>query len=880
MIRKTFFRAALLGAASLFAAATPLAAQSFLPGNFDADIPDLTTVIGHAPGEEITAPADVVTYIEALQAAAPDRVRLVKYAESWEGRPLYYMVIASPANMARIDAIKGDMAELAGGASPAAASAIIERTVPVTWLSYGVHGDEISSTDAALALAYHLLAAEGDATVDQILANSVVIIDPSQNPDGRNRFVQSFEAARGMIPQADPASAEHDQPWPGGRFNHYLFDLNRDWFALTQPETRGKVAAVRDWQPVVFVDAHEMGGDSTYFMPPVANPINPQITAGQIAAQDLLGRNNAAALDAIGQPYYTREVFDAFYPGYGDSWPMLNGAIGMTFEQASARGLVYERRDGTLLTYAQGVRNHFTTTLATAATVAANARRFLTDYADYRRSAATGDAGRGSYVIDLATRRWNAEQLGRRLAYQGATVRQSGPATVCGKYYPQGYLAVSREQGTGRLVRTLLDRQTDLPAFFVAEQEDRRSRDLPHELYDSTAWSLGLMSGVEVNLCAGQVGGAVLAADAALPDRTEAPGAFGLVVPWTDSGQAKLVAEALRAGMTGRASAKDFTVAGRAFPRGSVVFTAAANPGNLARLNDLARTIGAQTSALDNGWVDDGPNLGSDEVALLAAPRIAMLWDDGVSPLSAGALRYVIEQRLGLPVAPIRTGSVAGANLGDYDVLIVPDGNPGGALGAGGRAALGAFAESGGVLVAIGRSILTLNAGDEPLLATRPEGSVEAADIKQKPATSGPLAPGTAIADLAEYRSAIGNPDAAPDSLPGALLNTVIDPDTILSAGYTAGPVVNADGSLIFTPLGRDTGTNAVRFAAAGDLLASGYIWNENRRQMAFKPYLMSQEHGSGLVVGFAQDPSTRGYLDGLDLLIANAVLQAPARYR
>ncbi|OYX64997.1 MAG: carboxypeptidase [Sphingomonadales bacterium 32-64-17] len=880
MIRHTIVRAALLGAASLLASA-PLAAQSILPGTFDPAIPELQQVIGHAPGEEISAPADVLTYMEALAAAAPDRVRLVEYAESWEGRPLIYAIIASPENMARIDAIKADMGELSRGLAPADASAIIERTVPVTWLSYGVHGDEISSSDAALALTYHLLASEGDATVDTILANSVVIIDPSQNPDGRNRFVQSTLAARGLVSQADPDTAEHDQPWPGGRVNHYLFDLNRDWFALTQPETRGKVAAVRDWQPVVFVDAHEMGGDSTYFMPPVANPINPNITQSQIAAQELLGRNNAAALDAIGQPYYTREVFDAFYPGYGDSWPMMNGAIGMTFEQASARGLAYERPDGSVLTYRDGVRNHFTTTLATAYTVATNARRFLTDYADYRRSAATGEAGRGSYLIDLASRRWNAEQLGRRLALQGIAVRQvGGPASACGKSYPQGYLAVPREQGTGRLVRSLLDEQTDLPAFFVDEQEDRRSRDLPHELYDSTAWSLGLMSGVDVTLCGTAGGGTALAADAPLPDRTEAPGAFGLVVPWNDSGQVRLVAEALRAGLTGRSSAEAFTTGDRSYPRGSVVFTAAANAGRLDELNALARSIGAETHAMASGWVEDGPNLGSDSVAVLAAPSIAMLWDDGVSPLSAGALRYVIEQRLGMPVAPIRTGKISEADLGRYDVLLVPDGNPARALGASGVAALASFAEDGGVLVAIGRSITALNRGEEALLATRPETSAATRNAKEKPSDDGPVTQGTEIATLADYRHLIGNPEAMPDVLPGALLNTVIEPDTILSAGYEAGPVVNADGNLIFSPLARGTGTNAVRYAAPDDLLASGFIWGENRRQMAFKPYLMSQEHGDGLVVGFAQDPSTRGYLDGLDLLIANAVLQAPARYR
>ena len=249
-------------------------AQSLLEGEFDPAIPTLEEVAGHGWGEQITAPHRILDYFEALEQAAPDRFRLVQYATSWEGRPLVYAVVTSAANMARIEEIKADLQALAAGSAPS------PDALPVTWLSYGVHGDEISSSDAALALAYHLLASERDEAVDTILSNSVVIIDPSQNPDGRARFVSKYYEQLGIAPFADRHTAGHDQPWPGGRYNHYLFDLNRDWFALTQPETIGKVAAIREWQPVVVVDAHEMGGDETYFFPPSADPFNPHITAG------------------------------------------------------------------------------------------------------------------------------------------------------------------------------------------------------------------------------------------------------------------------------------------------------------------------------------------------------------------------------------------------------------------------------------------------------------------------------------------------------------------------------------------------------------------------------------------------------------------------
>ncbi|MEL1250734.1 M14 family metallopeptidase [Aurantiacibacter gilvus] len=854
----------------VLALTAPAQAQSFIDGTFDPAIPTLEEAVGHPTGAQISRPEQVIAYMQALAEAAPERVRLVEYAQSWEGRPLVYAVISSAANMARIEAVQADMQRIAAGGAPAADS------LPVTWLSYGVHGDEISSSDAALALAYHLLAAQGDELVDTILGNSVVIIDPMQNPDGRARFTNSYYAQLGIAPSGDRYTAGHDQPWPGGRYNHYLFDMNRDWFALTQPETQGKVAAVRDWQPVVYVDAHEMGGDSTYFFPPSADPFNPYITPDQQAKQHVLGRNIGAWLDRLGQPYFTREVFDAFYPGYGDTWPTLNGSIAMTFEQSSSRGLVWDRSNGEVLTYADTVRNHFVSTLATAETVARNADMFLNDYAAYRRTAAQGDAGSGWFVIDLADRRWNAEQLARRLAHQGARVgRVDGPVSACGRSYPRGYLSVSMRQPTARLIRSLLDRDVELPADFIDSQEERRASDLPHEIYDTTAWSVGLMSGLDVAECANAAQGTLIAADEPVPSLASADGAFGVAVPWTDSGQVQLVVEALKRGLVGRATDTAFTVDGRTFPRGTVVFSHGDNPDMDNALTTLAAAIGAETAPLDSGWVEDGPNLGSESFVRLAAPRIAMVWEDGVSPLSAGATRYVIEQRFGLPVAPIRSGTVARAQLDDWDVIVVPDVYT---LPSSARSALVTYVRGGGVLVAYGDALASFASGDDALFSTSRE-TVLGGDPDEEEA--GDTVAGTAIESESEYREAIVDPSRRPDTLPGALLNTVVDGESFLAAGYDGNPpTVFADGSLILTPLNLTNGTNVVRYAGPDELVASGYVWDENRRQMAYKPYMIAEQTGRGLAIGFVHDPTVRGYLDGLDLLLANAVIIAPARVR
>jgi len=875
-MRKTLWGRCLITLAALWGTGQPGQAQSYIEGTFDPAVPTLTATVGHAPGSRITSPDQAYTYLRALAEAAPDRARLVQYATSWEGRPLYYLILTAPANMARLEAIRADMATIAAGRAGNGSA------LPVTWLAYGVHGNEISSTDAALMTAYHLLAAQGDARASKIMAETIVVLDPMQNPDGRARFVNNFLASTGIAPAADRQAAEHDEPWPSGRVNHYMFDLNRDWFTLSQPETRGKVAAIRQWNPVVVVDLHEMGGDESYFFSPAAQPFNPNLSAAQVRAYELIGRYNAAAFDARGEPYFTREVYDLFYPGYGDTWNAHQGAIGSTYEQGSARGLVFARRDGTELTYADGVRNHFSTSLATAAAVADNPARFLSDFAAYRSGNASGAAGRGSYVIDLDKRRWNAERLGRRLAEQGITVlRRDGAASVCGKSYPNGYLAVPQAQPAARLVRSLLDRDTPLPPDFLAEQERRRSSDLPHELYDVTAWSVGPMAGVDVALCNTAAGGEALSAALPIAAKQDGSGTFAIAVPWTDSGQARLVALALRDGIDGRVTDKAFTAEGREFPRGTVVFPAGANsPEKMARLAALTREVGAHTVALESGWVDSGPNLGSEHFVRLTLPKVAVAWDDGVSQLSAGAFRYVLEQRLGLPVVPIRTSRLARADLSDYDVLLVPEGDPADVLGDAGQHAIREFVRKGGVLVAIGESLEAFSSGETPLLSIKREAALGREPAVVKDDAKASLAEAVEIASDAEYREAIKDQQALPDTLPGALLNAVADPDHFLSAGYDNGAVVLATGTQIFTPLDRANGINVLRFAAPGNLIASGYVWEENRRQLAYKPYLMAQPQGRGLVIGFAHDPSTRAYLEGLDLMIANAVLVAPSRVR
>ncbi|MDH3421731.1 MAG: M14 family zinc carboxypeptidase, partial [Gemmatimonadota bacterium] len=285
----------------------PPPTQDLSPGTvYDPSIPTLEQVVGHDFREEVTPPDEIVQYMEALAESSPDRARLIPYGETWEGRPLVMLLIGSPARIAGLQGVLADLQRLADprGLDPDDAERLIRELPVVTALVHGIHGNEISSSGAAMAEAYHLLAAQGDPGVDRILAESLVLIDPAQNPDGRARFVMQNTSAQARWPDPATWAAEHDEPWPGGRTNHYLFDLNRDGFIQSQPETQGKFALFREYTPHVLADLHEMGGNSTYFFPPTAPPSNPWYGERQVALMDVFGRANATAFDERGFAYF------------------------------------------------------------------------------------------------------------------------------------------------------------------------------------------------------------------------------------------------------------------------------------------------------------------------------------------------------------------------------------------------------------------------------------------------------------------------------------------------------------------------------------------------------------------------------------------------
>jgi hypothetical protein len=839
------------------------------PGQtYDPAVPTPRAVLGYDLGQRFTPHRAMMRYIERV-AAASKRVKVDTVARSFEGREMLVLTVTSEANHARLDALRADARRVADprGASAGEVDAAVRRLPAIVWLAHSVHGGEASGVEAGLALLYQL-AAGTDAATRTALDSTVVLIDPNQNPDGRERHTHDVERwfSAQSLP-SEPGALNNTGTWPGPRTSHYSFDLNRDWYIHSHPETRGRVATYLSWMPHVAVDLHEQGSSSTFYFAPPREPDNRNNPRHLFKWFDIFAAAHGADFDRRGWSYFRREGYDSFYPGYGEGWPMLTGAVGMLFESASSSGGGIRRSDGMLRTLHQAAWEHYTAEWATVRTSAARRGELVGDYAKARRDAIGIHAnGPMRAVVFERDAQGRADTLAFRLMANGIDVHQLGAdtdlpgatsytdaRTATSARVRAGAYVVDLAQPQGHLAKALLEPDAELDSAFVRDELEMRRTGQSDRFYDVTAWSLPYAYRVRAWHVRTMPAGATKLAEppraaATAPARARYGYAFA---PGSEASN-RLLAALLKDSVRVWHAPRSFTSGGRSFPQGAFLVRVAANDSSVhERVARHAVAAGALVHPVASAGVDQGTDLGSNSVRPILPPRVALLSGAPVSGTSWGFAWYAMDQRLGYPTTLVDASFVANG-LDGYSVLIMPSLQGGAldrALGDAGRARLADWVRSGGVLITIDGATGWLAQESTRLVRVR------------------------ARRDSVRADSAGGAP--LPGRMPGVFARATIDTLSPLLAGVTDRELpVFANGTLILTvPKDLTAGEAVVRFAPKERVRLSGFYWPETADRIALAPWLWTERVGRGRVIAFPYDPNFRDSLRGVAAVFGNAVM-------
>jgi hypothetical protein len=800
--------------------------------------------MGYPIGSRYTRHHKIVEYFRAVAQAKPEMVKIEKYGETNEGRELILAFIASPENLQKLESIRANNLRLAGLGNDKTSG---NTDAPsIVWLSYNVHGNETSSSEAALMTLY-ALADPNNTQTKEWLKNTVVVMDPCINPDGRDRYVNWFNSMVGVQNNPDPASREHAEPWPGGRSNHYNFDLNRDWAWQTQVETQQRMKKYNQWMPQVHVDFHEQGINGPYYFAPAADPYHEVITQWQKDFQLMIGKNNAGYFDKNGWLFYTKERYDLLYPSYGDTYPAYNGAIGMTYEQAGGgrSGSAIIKGDGDTLTLLDRATHHYTTGLSTVETASRNRKKLMDEFAKYFEDGKNGKIGEYKTYV-LTTKDENKMRSVMALLDQnGIQYGSLGNKNFHGYNYFTGkddafadegfHLAVSAYQPRSVMAKVLLE-----PKTVVTDSNT----------YDITAWSIPYAYGIKAYAVKEKLDVSTTVKTSATVI-AEARSAYGMLIPYQSLNAAKLMAHLLKNGIKVRFTEKPFTLSGKTYDRGTLIILKTGNPANWNQMaNDACQKFNIQPVAVETGFVDKGTDFGSPDVkTIVSGLKVALVSGEQSSSLGSGEIWHFFEKQLDYPVTLINALDLARVNLKNYNVLIVPDGNY---RTLGDKATsdkLKDFVRTGGKLIAIDNAVAIMAGADWgiKLKDDKTEDKSEYAAVKKYAAR--------------EEQSLTG-------SLPGSIYKIELDNTHPLAFGYPD----------FYYTLKLDV--SGYEFLKDGwnvgvmkkDAYVTGFVGSKIKNKVKDGLALGVQEMGSGSVVYFTEDPLFRSFWENGKLLFCNAV--------
>lgn len=810
------------------------------------NVPSPEAYLGYKIGTKYTRHHKIVEYFNTVAKARPDMVKLEQYGFTNEGRELMLAFVSSPENMQKLEAIRLNNLRLTGTAKDRAAP-IVDGAPAIVWLSYNVHGNEPSSSEAAL-LMVHALTDPNNGATKEWLKNTVVVIDPCINPDGRDRYVNWFNSVVGKDMNASPVSREHAEPWPGGRSNHYNFDLNRDWAWQTQVETQQRLKKYNAWLPQVHVDFHEQGYNSPYYFAPAAEPFHEVVTPWQRDFQVMIGRNNASYFDKNGWLFFTKESFDLLYPSYGDTYPIYNGAIGMTFEQGghSRGGLAVLNMDGDTLTLVDRATHHFTTGLSTVETSSKNQQKLMSEFKKYFDDSRSGKIGEYKTYVMTAKDQNKLNAVIKLLDQNGVEWGTLGNKNFRGFNYFTGkdeafadegfHIAVSAHQPKAVMAKVLLE-----PKTVVSDSNT----------YDITTWSIPYAYGVKGYAVKEKLD---LNNEWKQQPIKEVSATYGLLIPYTSFNSAKVLADLLKQHVKVRFAEKPFQYKGKNYDRGTLIVLKTSN--SSVNWNSLVNAAclkhNVQADLVETGFMDQGSDMGSSDVKNISeAPKVALLTGDGASSLGAGEVWHFFDKMLDYPLTLINGSDLGRINTKDFNVIIVPDGYFRSLSEKATSDRLKEFVRTGGKIIALEGSM-----------------SVMAAEWGLKVKTDKDEEKGEYV-DVKKY----GDRDRAylPNSIPGAIYKMDLDNTHPLGFGYPDYYfTLKQDGTLYeFMKGGWNVGV------LKKDAYVTGFAGYKVKSKLKDGMLFGVQNMGSGSVVYLSDNPLFRNFWENGKLLFSNAVFLA-----
>ncbi len=786
--------------------------------------------LGYELGSQFTRHHEVVAYYQYLANAEPSRIQLKEYGKTNERRPLILAYISSESNITNLEGIRKEhLKNTKGEGQPEKA---------IVWLSYNVHGNESVSTEASMQTIYDLLIKKSD-----YLENTVVIMDPCINPDGRDRYVNWYNQHKNTPNNVDPNSKEHHENWWSGRSNHYMFDLNRDWAWLTQVESQQRLKEFNKWLPHVHVDFHEQGIDNPYFFAPAAEPFHEVITDFQRAFQLTIGKNHAKYFDENGWFYFTKEVFDLLYPSYGDTYPTYNGGIGMTYEQGGGgrAGLGIVTSIGDTLTLKDRMDHHYTTGLSTVEVASKNAKRLNDEFKKFYQNK---DFKYKSYVLNGNKDKLDA--LGHLLQQHEIEYGFGTNSSAKGFDYATGKIGSIKISEKSMIVSTAQTKGTLVKVLF--EPKAKLSDSVT---YDITAWSLPYAYGLDA-----------LATESSItkttsPNHDEEFGvikrnSFAYVTDWNTITDAKFLAALLKKEVRVRYAQKPFTLDGINHKRGSLIITKADNK-NLENFNqiltDASLKFRKKLSATNTGFVEKGKDFGSSYVDIIPDIKIAVLSGEPTSTLRFGEIWHFFEQQLHYPITVLGADYFSGVTLSNYDVLILPDGRGYNSfLNEDSKENIKDWVKAGGKLIAMGGAIDALS-------------SDKGFTIKKKETEK------DTTVNLQSFE--VSERDRIKSTITGAIFKATVDSTNPLAYGYEDTYFTLKLGSRAYAYL--DSGS-AVYLDNGQNKPVSGFAGSEAIKKIDETLIFGTQRLGRGQVIYMVDNPLFRGFWENGKLFFANAL--------